>query len=112
MYSFNDLASLREVVFTSVSDEAEASVIWGALGWKEDYGLAYELMRERHGVDIRPMLAPQFALAVSLVADRDCAFDWEEILEGDVLLYQGLTPKQRFLAVIDVALDSLGSNLH
>lgn len=111
MNSVTRLAALKSTVSILVPEAAEAQSIWLYLGWDLDASKAYAIAKEEEGIDIRPLIAPEFSDIVSIVVDAAYGFpyapslySWEDILNGEVPAFAGKSPKLRMLSVIDCAL--------
>lgn len=110
MNSVTRLAALKSTVNLLVPENADADGIWLFLGWDQESSNAYAIAKEEEGMDIRPMIAPEFSDIVSIVVDGAFGFPypgeytWDAILNGKTSAFAGKTPKARMLSVIDCAL--------
>lgn len=103
------LKQLRTAVTERIPPQARLGDIWTYLGWDHDASVAYPLAKAR-GIDLRPLLAPDFADIVSILVDGSFGFpyggrkfSWIKVLKGQVPVFAGDSPKARLLAVIDCA---------
>lgn len=104
--SLERLKFLEEYVEDFVPSSACNLTIWGHLGWKPEFDAAYAVIKD-YGLDLRPLLAPEFADIVAIVVDGEfnfpfpgLTFNWADILTGRVPFFNGENAKQRLLSLL------------